>query len=267
LIFISHTHSDKPIVEPFANRLAEVYGIDHIFYDSWSIQPGEGIIEKIDQGLSTMNIFFFFVSERSLESNLVKLEWQNALLIGSKGKIKLIPVKLDGSKMPSILTQTLYLDVYINGFEVVLRQMIDVIEGRNIYQSKFDKYENVKAYVQRISEREMKIVIKAETYMEPISRYGIVVLNEEKDVKWRCTSDTFFLSGFNEKAATVGTKVGVIQANVLAVTVQRSTVPGFPIEISLTSTKPILFLGVVKADASEKFSDIPLFQLPESKSL
>lgn len=48
MIFLSHTHSDKAVVEPIANRLAGLYGRDRIFYDSWSIQPGEGIIDKID---------------------------------------------------------------------------------------------------------------------------------------------------------------------------------------------------------------------------
>ena len=91
-------------------------------------------------------------------------------------------------------------------------------------------------------------------------------MSTQRGAYQKCTSDPFCLTGFNEKAATAGTIVGVIQANVLAITVQRPTVPGFPVEISLTSTQPILFLGVLKADASEKFSNIPVVQLPESKS-
>lgn len=51
-------------------------------------------------------------------------------------KIKFIPVRLDKSRMPTLLTQTLYLDVYQNGFDVVLRQMIDVVNGVNTYRGK-----------------------------------------------------------------------------------------------------------------------------------
>ena len=40
MIFLSHNSKDKGIVEPFANKLAEVFGRDNVFYDSWSIQPG-----------------------------------------------------------------------------------------------------------------------------------------------------------------------------------------------------------------------------------
>lgn len=51
MIFLSHNSKDKTIVEPFANRLAEVFGMNNVFYDSWSIQPGDGIIDKMEEGL------------------------------------------------------------------------------------------------------------------------------------------------------------------------------------------------------------------------
>ena len=78
MIFISHTAKDKAIVEPIALRLAQVYGQNNVFYDSWSIQPGDGIIDKMNEGLTNCKFFFFFVSKNSLQSNMVKLEWQNA---------------------------------------------------------------------------------------------------------------------------------------------------------------------------------------------
>lgn len=45
MIFLSHNSKDKRIVEPFANKLAEVFGREKVFYDSWSIQPGDGITQ------------------------------------------------------------------------------------------------------------------------------------------------------------------------------------------------------------------------------
>lgn len=74
MIFISHTAKDKAIVEPIALRLAQVYGQNNVFYDSWSIQPGDGIIDKMNEGLTNCKFFFFFVSKNSLQSNMVKLE-------------------------------------------------------------------------------------------------------------------------------------------------------------------------------------------------
>ena len=94
MIFISHTKSDKALVEPVAIRLAQVFGKENIFYDSWSIQPGEGIIDKMNDALSKSRFFFFFVSKNSLNSNMVKLEWQNALYKQTRNQITLIPVKI-----------------------------------------------------------------------------------------------------------------------------------------------------------------------------
>lgn len=77
MIFISHNKKDKPVVEPIAIKLAEIFGQDNIFYDSWSIQPGDGIIDKMNEGLSKCKFFFYFVSANSLNSSMVKMEWQN----------------------------------------------------------------------------------------------------------------------------------------------------------------------------------------------
>ena len=52
MIFISHNSKDKPIVEPIAVKLSTIFGQDNVFYDSWSIQPGDGIIDKMNDGLS-----------------------------------------------------------------------------------------------------------------------------------------------------------------------------------------------------------------------
>ena len=75
-IFLSHKWKDKPI----AYRLKEVYPANSIFYDSWSIKPGDGIIDKMNEGLKKAGYFFFFISVNSLQSEMVKLEWQNAFI-------------------------------------------------------------------------------------------------------------------------------------------------------------------------------------------
>lgn len=129
MIFISHNHNDKDVVKPIANNLARVFSMEEIFFDDWSIRPGDGIIDKMNQGLGATTHFFFFVSKNSLQSKMVDLEWQNALLKSTKGELKFIPVKLDDCMMPQILLQTLYIDLFGKGFEVALRQIIDVVNG------------------------------------------------------------------------------------------------------------------------------------------
>ncbi len=52
MIFLSHNFKDKAIVEPIALRLRDIFGQESVFYDSWSIQPGDGIIDKMNDGLT-----------------------------------------------------------------------------------------------------------------------------------------------------------------------------------------------------------------------
>lgn len=112
--------------------------------------------------------------------------------------------------------------------------------------------------MRRISDNELIIEIRAVRYMELISRYGIVVANNEDKIEWNCKSDPLSLTGFNKNAATMQTEIGEIRANVLAVTVQRATVPGFPVEIHVNSEEPIVFFGVLKANSDHEYNSIPV---------
>ena len=102
-------------------------------YDSWSIQPGDGIIDKMEEGLTNCKFFFFFVSINSLQSDMVKMEWQNAIFKAAQNSIKFIPIRMDNCNMPFLLTQNLYIDLFANGLDVAIRQIVDVINGTNTY--------------------------------------------------------------------------------------------------------------------------------------
>lgn len=151
MIFLSHNSKDKIIVEPIAIKLREVFGQDNVFYDSWSIQPGDGIIDKMNEGLANCSLFYFFVSKNSLESFMVKLEWQNAVMRMSNGKAKLIPVRIDDCLLPPILSQSLYIDLYTNGFDVALRQIIDIANGMNTFRPQYVSVSNIEAILHYIS--------------------------------------------------------------------------------------------------------------------
>lgn len=142
-IFLSHKFEDKPIVEPVALRLRDIFGEDAVFYDSWSIQPGDGIIEKMDHGLKAPEFVFFFVSNLSLQSGLVKIEWQNALLKASKGETRLIPVRIDNVQMPEVLRQSLYIDVYSVGIDSGIHQIVNIVQGNSSYTPQHVGFSNL----------------------------------------------------------------------------------------------------------------------------
>lgn len=259
-LFISHNSKDKDVVSPIALRLADIFGIEHIFYDSWSIRPGDGIIDKMNDGLSTMTYFLFFISRNSVQSEMVKLEWQNALIKATKNKCKFIPIKIDDCVVPDILSQNLYIDFYNFGFDVGLSQLIDVLQGTNPMLNGSRNFENVVAEVEFGNFTSLSIVIKAIHFQDPVARFLILYGNKNEELNVDVASDSFFNGGPQDN---VELNDG-IQCNCYYVGVSRALAPNFPVRIKITHKegKGISFLGVMKAVSEEQFKSIPMVAKP-----
>lgn len=236
-IFLSHTHSDKPLVEPVAVKLAEIFGQDQVFYDSWSIQPGDGIIEKMNKGLEVPDFVFFFVSANSLNSGMVKLEWQNALYAASKGKTRIVPVRVDGTEMPSVLRQTLYVDMHTIGLEAAVSQIVSVAQGQASFTRQHDGFSNLSFKRTEEVDNSLQVVISASHLMEPNPNFALVVTNSEDEVNWRMTNSQPFIGGFSEEAATLpsGRKANVISMKPMS----GSITPAHPLRITLRRNKNV----------------------------
>lgn len=198
MIFISHNHKDKKVVELVAERLSEIFGRENIFYDSWSIQPGDGIIDKMNEGLNKAAYFFFFVSENSIKSNMVKMEWQNAIFKSSNGNCKVIPIRLDETSMPAILAQSLYIDMYSNGIETAITQMVNVIQGNSTYNSASNKFSNLTYIVTTEASNKYHIKIFASHFLEPIPEFLVAVENQENELTFKLPKEGSFYGGFNK---------------------------------------------------------------------
>ncbi len=264
-IFLSHNYKDKPIVEQIAIRLKEIYGEDSVFYDSWSIKPGEGIIDKMDAGLLNADYFFFFISSNSLASQMVKLEWQNALMMKTQNhKLKFIPVRLDESTVPAILTQTLYIDFYTNGFEVGIRQIFDVLSEKNEYISEFKEFENLSAYREKIGTDGLceRLTINANYFMEPTAQFLVIVNSKKEDLTvnpGNCISDSFFLSGEPFLPISNFTRGVVLPVGInRALTKENPFV--FDIKVKQNTVKANLIMGVMHRRGPKCIKKIPLFE-------
>lgn len=256
-IFISHNSNDKEIVEPIAVRLASIFGRENVFYDSWSIQPGDGIIDKMNDGLFECDFFFFFVSKNSLQSKMVKLEWQNALLKATRNTVKLIPVKLDDCIMPAILLQSLYIDIFGKGLEYGFRQIVDVINNQNTFQSQFQTYENVRGKITEIKNG-YRIEISAITYFEPIARFLILIDCETSKIHVNCISDAMRMTGTHD---SITLNNGFV-CNALSESVSRGIAPGFPycIEITNTDNQKFICHGIMRAITQNEYRMIPIIR-------
>lgn len=256
MIFISHNSKDKPIVEQIAIKLAAVFGQDKIFYDSWSIQPGDGIIDKMNEGLSNCKYFFYFVSANSLTSAMVKMEWQNALFIAAQNVIKFIPVRLDQSVLPPIMMQTLYIDLFSNGIEVALRQIIDVVRGSNTFTSPSPTFSNLVAYKYRENDK-LIVECRALYYLEPISNFSFLSFNDVENVEHNVRGENMHSFGSGRDIPlNNGLKV-----NYITLGLGRGTLPGFPFIVEFTFNAEGTFdiVSVLHQTSTEYFSPIPMF--------
>lgn len=259
MIFLSHNHRDKALVEQIALRLKDTFGQTNVFYDSWSIQPGDGIVDKMNEALKECRLFLFFVSKNSLQSNMVKLEWQNAVIKATKGETKIVPVKLDDCLMPPVLLQSLYIDLFGQGLEIALRQITDVAAGRNTFQPGPQQFSNLRAYAYP---QNANVVVECHAmhYMEPISHFLFLVENKGDELSFQLKSGSMCRSGFNE-----GIKLNsgaVFNGQLMAV--EQGTVPGFPfvVEITPKSGVAVNLKAVMHEKSRGNWSAIPLVYGP-----
>lgn len=168
-MFISYNHEDSDLVDSIARRIEIEFGRKNIFYDKWSIQPGDSIIGKMNDGLTTFTVFFFFVSKNSLQSKMVTLEWQTALNRAVNNDLKFVAIKLDDCKMPTILIDKLYIDLYNEGLEDAVAKMKSVIQSNDAYRP-LEDLKNLNAEIRRISNNSYEISIRAKAYADNSTR-------------------------------------------------------------------------------------------------
>lgn len=258
MIFLSHNYLDKEFVGSFATDLGKIFGTENIFFDEWSIKPGENIIERMNKGLEESKFFFFFISKNSLASEMVKLEWTNVLKEKFKRKIQFIPIRCDDSDLPFILSTINYLDLFNNGYDIILRQMIEIIKS-DISDRNYPTFKNLQAYVYSEGERLLRYYIEAKKFFEP-SSYFLFVTNLSKDqIKVEMKSSNVYNYQFNSQVGTriLGTKETIL--NGIVISSFGGIKKGFLTEITvevLSGDITDLILYHVKEE--NKFEAIPL---------
>lgn len=254
MIFLSHNHADKAVVEQVALKFADSFGVDNVFYDSWAIQPGDGIIDKMSSGLANCKFFFFFVSENSLKSKMVSLEWQNALILATKEQCKIIPIRLDQSTLPPIMSQSLYIDLYTVGLDAAIAQIADVINGINTYRASAQKFSNVYFSIENI-EGNTYVTLKAKHYLEPIANFVILFENAESELDCTVENEDPFKGGFNKDIKLNNGKI----CNGYLASVFRGLTPAMPLKVSLKPKEGVSLklTGVLHQKSHDSWEGVP----------
>jgi hypothetical protein len=256
-IFLSHNFNDKPVVEPIAIRLKDIFGQENVFYDAWSIQPGDGIIQKMNEGLSAPDFVFFFVSDVSLKSKMVELEWQNALYASTKGNVRIIPIRVDGTPMPAILMQNLWIDLHTQGVEAAIMQIVNVIQGNNTFTPQNLGFSNLTYRVMPDSEKSIIIEVAASHLMEPSTMIAIITPNTDDDITCELQDGSPHIGGFNPKAFSRDN----LQFNAFAISRMSGAItPKLPMQIRITAktTAKIFIEGVMHRVGTSEWAQLPM---------
>lgn len=251
-IFISRTAADKRVVEPVAEALSCIFGRENVFYDSWSILPGDGIIGRMNSGLEECDFFFLFVSRKSLTSEMVMMEWQRALMSRGKESMTFVLVMLENCEIPTILSQVKYISLWQVGIEVAIRQMVDIVRGGEVHRGQ-DSFHNLRAYVtSRSSADPLEVEIRSELYMEPISRFAVVLESGTASVT------------HPENVVVYTGKLGPILNEkdldyyIYLIGIDRATTPGYPFRIRISDDAPISMQGVFHVVGENTLERVPV---------
>lgn len=252
-IFISYNREDEQLVDHIARLLEVQFGRNNIFYDKWSIKPGENIIGKMNDGLEKFETFFFFISPKSMTSEMVSLEWQNALFLATKKHLKFVPVRIADCNPPAILTASEYIDLYGEGMDNAIEKMKKVVKSEDFYQP-LKNVQNLHAKVTEISEKLYKVQIYATYYAEPSTTFAIACDDIDNELSLVLTG--VFTCGH----ITLHDQNGnAFKASTLT-PLDKTVRPGFPCIFEVKAIKPVNNFFVLYFTDSQKgeLSIIPI---------
>lgn len=109
-VYISYSQRDDSV----ANKISKALHIAGHEVWKWNetLKPGDNIAKKAQEGIENADVFLLVVSENSLNSSSVMQEFSTlALSEISKRELKIIPVLIDRSSVPSYLLTYLYIDI------------------------------------------------------------------------------------------------------------------------------------------------------------
>jgi TIR domain len=150
-VFISHSSKDKEFARWLAVDLANEGFIPWL--DEWDIRIGESITSKINEGLNNCSAIILILSENSVESRWVEVEWQAKFWDEIQlGKILLFPVLLQNCAIPKLIQTKRYADfrgfekssVYSQAIEELKESMVQLVE-----KASNDKIDNLSDFFRK----------------------------------------------------------------------------------------------------------------------
>lgn len=108
-VFLSHSAKNKDVVRKIAERLKSA-GVK-VWFDEWSIRPGDSIPAKIEEGLEQSRVLVLCMSAEAFGSDWAQLESYTFRFKDPLNKDRrFIPLRLDDATIRGSLAQFSYID-------------------------------------------------------------------------------------------------------------------------------------------------------------
>ncbi|PQJ17006.1 toll/interleukin-1 receptor domain-containing protein [Nonlabens tegetincola] len=124
-VFISYSTKDSKFVNELSAEL--IKNRINIWLDKWEMQPGDSLIDKIQDGLTDSSFLLVVLSENSVQSEWCKKELNSGLMREIKEKkVVVIPILLDDCDVPVFLQEKVYADFrdkFETGFQELIRPL------------------------------------------------------------------------------------------------------------------------------------------------
>jgi hypothetical protein len=123
-IFLSYSSEDKFIVTRLAEDLQKV-GVD-VWFAEWELQVGDDIPQRLDEALTTCEIFAVVWSSNSANSKWVRRELSAAVAQADDSARRLLPLKISDAEMPPLIAGRKYADFTVS-YETGLSELLHAL--------------------------------------------------------------------------------------------------------------------------------------------
>lgn len=130
-MFLSYNHADRISARALGVHLL-LAGAE-VWYDEWEIRAGDSIPGRLNEGLAGFDMFVLVWSQHAVRSDWVRREMEAALDRSiADAKVRIIPVRLDGSDLPALLRPLKRLDmIEVADIAAVVREIMGFPDDRS----------------------------------------------------------------------------------------------------------------------------------------
>lgn len=127
-IFVSHSSADDSVAGRVANALLALNY--PVWYAEWRIEPGDSIVERIEDGLARNDTLVILLSPSSVESAWVRRELNAALMAQLSGQdVTIVPVLIEKCNIPPTLRDIKRVDLTVD-FEEGFLKLLEFLRKR-----------------------------------------------------------------------------------------------------------------------------------------